>query len=96
MSSTLFVTGVALMRIEYLRAQKVKAYYVLNSGEKEMDNELISSLTGKKVVVKTLGDYAEGVAGGVKSGFLVIQSPKNDGKDTLINISTIETIKIKK
>lgn len=96
MSSSLFVTGVALMTTEYLRAQKVKAFYVLNSGEKETDNELISSLTGKNVTVKTLGDYAEGVAGGVKGGFLVIQSPKNDGKDMLINITTIETIKIKK
>lgn len=80
MSSSLFVIGVALMTTEYLRAQKIKAFYVLNSGEKETDDELISSLTGKNVTVKTLGDYAEGVAGGVNGGFSLFKAPKTTEK----------------
>lgn len=69
-------------------------YYIIGRGNK-MENDIFLAYLGKRVTVKTLGgDCVDGILDKADGGFILMKHPKDEAKKTVVNISTIETMKI--
>ena len=69
-------------------------YYIIGRGN-NMENDIFLSYLGKRVTVKTLGgDYVDGILDKADGGFILMKHPKDEAKKTIVNIATIETMKI--